>query len=565
MKFRAGRRRARSPASASTSATATPGTHLGSPVVAAPAPSSAHGHLHRRDGQRLAAGHLRDARSRSPPDTTYVASYYAPIGRYSVSRATSRPRRPTTAPLTRPAGRSVRRQRRLPLRRAGGGFPNPDVRVGELLGRRRLHRRRTTPPRPTVTTRTPGAGATGVPLGGHVTATFSEPVQQSTRSRSSCERPAARRSRPPSYDAASRTATLHPDRRAGRDDDLHRHRLRRPDTAGNQMASTHLVVHHRRRPTRPSRRSPAAPRPSAPPGSPLGASPTATFTEAVQQATIAFELRGPGNALVPATTTLRRGHPHGDPRRRAARSPAARPTPPPSAARGTRRATRCTPVTWSFTTTAGTTGCPCTHLGGHRHARRAPTPTPARSSSGVKFRASDGRLRHRHPLLQAHADQRRPRRVALEQHRQPARARSPSPARRPAAGSRRPSPADRRHGRDDLRRVLLHAVGRYAVDARRYFASAATARGPLHGAAERHRRRQRPVPVHRDRRARSPTRRSARRTTGSTWSSRTAPRLHQAAPSPRAPARRCHRCQACGSDGDRHVLRDRCSSRRSAS
>ena len=34
--------------------------------------------------------------------------------------------------------------------------------------------------KPTVTGRTPAPGATGVPLGGDVTATFSEPVQQST-------------------------------------------------------------------------------------------------------------------------------------------------------------------------------------------------------------------------------------------------------------------------------------------------------------------------------------------------------------------------------------------------
>ncbi len=35
----------------------------------------------------------------------------------------------------------------------------------------------------------------------------------------------------------------------------------------------------------------------------LGVSPTATFSEPVQQATITFELRGPGGTLVPATTT----------------------------------------------------------------------------------------------------------------------------------------------------------------------------------------------------------------------------------------------------------------------
>ena len=77
----------------------------------------------RRDGDRLAAGHLRRRRSRSPPNTTYVASYFAPVGGYAVDDRHSSPpastrRRctrcatattaPTASTATAPSGRSRR-------------------------------------------------------------------------------------------------------------------------------------------------------------------------------------------------------------------------------------------------------------------------------------------------------------------------------------------------------------------------------------------------------------------------------------------------------------------------
>ena len=57
-----------------------------------------HRHVHQRDRQRLAAGQLRRRRSRSPPNTTYVASYFTP-SRYAVSGGLLRDRgRPSAAP-----------------------------------------------------------------------------------------------------------------------------------------------------------------------------------------------------------------------------------------------------------------------------------------------------------------------------------------------------------------------------------------------------------------------------------------------------------------------------------
>ena len=43
------------------------------------------GHLHRRDRHRLAAGDLRRRRVPVAANTTYVASYYAPVGRYAIN------------------------------------------------------------------------------------------------------------------------------------------------------------------------------------------------------------------------------------------------------------------------------------------------------------------------------------------------------------------------------------------------------------------------------------------------------------------------------------------------
>ena len=48
-------------------------------------PAARAGDVHQRDGVRLADRHVRHAGRRSSPDTTYVASYYAPNGHYSAT------------------------------------------------------------------------------------------------------------------------------------------------------------------------------------------------------------------------------------------------------------------------------------------------------------------------------------------------------------------------------------------------------------------------------------------------------------------------------------------------
>ena len=63
---------------------------------------------------------------------------------------------------------------------------------------------------PTVTSRTPASGATGIALGANVLATFSEPVQTVTDAMFTLKTGSTTVTAPVSYDAATRTATLNP-------------------------------------------------------------------------------------------------------------------------------------------------------------------------------------------------------------------------------------------------------------------------------------------------------------------------------------------------------------------
>ena len=151
------RRRLRSPASASTRAAGNTGTHVGH-LWTATGHAAGHGDLHRRDRHRLAAGDVLAARSRSRPNTTYVASYFAPNGHYAgddrLLRAAA-----TDAPPLHALADGADGANGVYGYGAGGGFPTQTFAVRELLGRRRVHavrrRRRDTTP-PTVTSPQPG-------------------------------------------------------------------------------------------------------------------------------------------------------------------------------------------------------------------------------------------------------------------------------------------------------------------------------------------------------------------------------------------------------------------------
>ena len=188
-----------------------------------------------------------------------------------------------------------------------------------------------------------------------------------------------------SYDAASRTATLDPTAALTATTTYTASLSGARDPAGNQMDPvTWSFTTDTPDTTSPTvtGRTPAV----GATGVALGVSPTATFSEAVQQATLAFELRGPGNTLVPATTTYDAAT------RTATLDPSgslASSTTYTATLSGARDASgnQMQPVSWSFTTTAVTSGCPCTIW----PATATPAGTDPDTSAvelGVKFRAA---------------------------------------------------------------------------------------------------------------------------------------------------------------------------------
>ena len=143
------------------------------------------------------------------PGTTYVASYYAPNGHYSeddgyfgLSARDSAPLHALKDGADGPNGvyRYV----------AGGGFPNlPYLSANYWVDIVFSPSGPDTTP-PTVTTRTPAAGATGVATSTTVTATFNEPVQSGTIAMSVQDGNGTAVSGSLSYDGAAQKATFTP-------------------------------------------------------------------------------------------------------------------------------------------------------------------------------------------------------------------------------------------------------------------------------------------------------------------------------------------------------------------
>ncbi len=239
--------------------------------------------------------------------------------------------------------------------------------------------------KPTVSGRTPAAGATGVPVGTSPTATFSEAVQQATvafelRAPGGTVVPATT-----GYNATTRTVTLTPDAALAPATTYTLNLSGARDVSGNLMDPvTWTFTTEAADTTKPTvtGRSPAA----GATGVPVSGTATATFSEAVQQATIAFELRTPTNALVPATTgynattrtvTLTPG---------SSLSPGTTYTANLSGARDV-AGNQMDPVSWTFTTSASTNNCPCTIW----PSTAVPDRTDSDTSSvelGVRFRAN---------------------------------------------------------------------------------------------------------------------------------------------------------------------------------
>jgi hypothetical protein len=114
---------------------------------------------------------------------------------------------------------------------------------------------------------------------------------------------------------------------------------------------------------------------------------TATFSEPVQQSTIAFTLAGPAGAVVPATSTYNSGS------LTAALQPSARLaasttyTATIAGAKDTAGNAMPAPVTWAFTTGTAQTNCPCTIWPSTATPVSAADPDSSAVELGVKFRA----------------------------------------------------------------------------------------------------------------------------------------------------------------------------------
>ncbi|MET9022692.1 DUF4082 domain-containing protein [Actinopolymorpha sp. NPDC004070] len=169
-------------------------------------------------------------------DTTYVASYFAPNGHYASSdsyfgAAVSR------GPLTALADNADGPNGLYSY--GAGGFPSQGYRstnywVDVVFDDGGAGTSDTTPP--TITSRTPAAGASNVSTGTIVTATFSEPVQDSTARIGLAQANGTTVAGTTSYNATTRTATFTPGAPLGNSTSYTATVSGAKDVAGNTMS-----------------------------------------------------------------------------------------------------------------------------------------------------------------------------------------------------------------------------------------------------------------------------------------------------------------------------------------
>ncbi|GAA2760804.1 DUF4082 domain-containing protein [Actinopolymorpha rutila] len=140
-------------------------------------------------------------------NTTYVASYYAPVGRYSADVGYFASGSTVNSPLTAlqdggDGGNGVYRYG------TGGGFPNSTFQSTNYWVDVVFNPSGTDTTKPTVTDRLPASGSTGVPVGTSVSATFGESVQQTSINFTLTGASAVPATL--NYNSTTRTATLTP-------------------------------------------------------------------------------------------------------------------------------------------------------------------------------------------------------------------------------------------------------------------------------------------------------------------------------------------------------------------
>jgi methionine-rich copper-binding protein CopC len=165
-------------------------------------------------------------------NTTYIASYYAPNGHYAADENYFANSGVTNSPLTAlqngvDGGNGVYRYG------SSGGFPNSTYNSTNYWVDLVFSTSGSDTTKPTVTDRQPSSGATGVSVTTTVSATFSEPVQQSTITMTLTAGSTIAAST--SYDAASRTITLTPNANLAPSTMYTVNLSGARDSAGNQM------------------------------------------------------------------------------------------------------------------------------------------------------------------------------------------------------------------------------------------------------------------------------------------------------------------------------------------
>lgn len=169
-------------------------------------------------------------------NTTYVASYYAPVGRYAADAGFFASTGVTSTPLTAlqngvDGGNGVYRYG------TGGGFPTSTYQSSNYWVDVVFDTSATDTTAPTVTDRQPAPGATAVPVTTGVSATFSEPVQAATIS---LELTAPGNTAVPSatsYNPGTRTVTLTPNEALSPSTTYTASLSGARDPAGNQMTA----------------------------------------------------------------------------------------------------------------------------------------------------------------------------------------------------------------------------------------------------------------------------------------------------------------------------------------
>ncbi len=241
-------------------------------------------------------------------NTQYIASYHAPNGGYAHDGAYFQSSGTDTGSLHAPAN-TVTSPNGVYAYSASTVFPDQTFNstnywVDVLFTP--APPADTTPP--TVTATTPVSGATGVAFGATPSATFSEPVQAGTIGFTVQNTANVNVSGTVSYDAPSNTATFTPTSPLAASTVYTARVTGAQDVAGNTMAGTTAWSFTTAPPpdTTPPTVTVTTPLAGAT-GVATSVTPSATFSEAVQAATVNFTLKDPTNTAVIGTTSYSSG------------------------------------------------------------------------------------------------------------------------------------------------------------------------------------------------------------------------------------------------------------------